>query len=96
MHLFILCIFDKKLSFLVGVELRDFFHPKCIARSYVLCNLYLKQFSFFYIQNLHNDCSLFEDVHLLFCMHFVNFSFIFGVLNLEFFPVKCLDGVWFV
>ena len=45
-----------------------------------LCNLLLKHFSFLYIQNLHNDCSHIEDVHLLFCVHLIIFSqFLTGV-----------------
>ena len=30
-----------------------------------------QQFSFLYIQTLHNDCSHIEDVHLPFCAHLV-------------------------
>ena len=38
-------------------------------------------YSFLYIQTLHNDCSHIEDVHLLFCAHFINFvSFLTGVV----------------
>ena len=59
-----------------------------------LCNL--KQFSFPNIQTLNNDCSYIEDVHLLFCTHFIILFFILGILNLDIFPVKCVEGVWFV
>ena len=38
-----------------------------------LCNLNLQQFSILYIHTLHNDCSHIEDVHLLFCAHFIIF-----------------------
>ena len=62
-----------------------------------LCNLYLHQFSFLYIQTLSNDCSYIEDVHLLFCAPLINiFSFLW-VLNLRhFFLLKCIGGVRFV
>ena len=44
-----------------------------------LCNLYLQKFSFLIIQTLYNDCSHIEDVHLIFCEHFMNiFSFLQG------------------
>ena len=57
-----------------------------------LCNLLRKQYLFFYIQTLHNDCSHIEDVHLLFYARFVNIFFIFfgvggGVLNLDIFSL---------
>ena len=39
-----------------------------------LCNLKLQQYSILYIQTLHNDCSHIEDVHLLFCAHFIIFT----------------------
>ena len=41
-----------------------------------LCNLQLHQYSFLYIQTLHDDFSHIEDVHLPFCAHFI-FSFLF-------------------
>ena len=53
-----------------------------------LCNQYLQQFSFLYIQTLHYDCSYIEDVHLLFSIHFVNFFHFVG-LELRHFSVKC-------
>ena len=37
----------------------------------------LQQFSFLYIQTLHNDCSHIKDVHLLFCAHLIIFDYIF-------------------
>ena len=68
------------------------------------------QFSFLYIQTLHNYCSHIKDVRLPFCAHFINIFFIFffiylffflvgggGVLNLDIlFHSNCLGGVWFV
>ena len=42
-----------------------------------LCNLLLQKFSFLFIQTLQNDCSYIEDVHLLFCAHFIFFLLIF-------------------
>ena len=42
-----------------------------------LCNLQFQKF----IQTLHNDGSHIEDVHLLFCAHFMNIFSILGVLN---------------
>ena len=62
-----------------------------------LCNLYLQQFSFLYIQTLSNDCSYIEDVHLLFCSHLINIFSFLRVLNLRhFFLLKCIGGVRFV
>ena len=49
----------------------------------VICNF--QQFLFLYIQTLHNDCSYIEDVHILFCLHFMIFFFIFGGLELRHF-----------
>ena len=61
----------------------------------VICDS--KSFHSFFILTLHNDCSHIEDVHLLFCTHFMDFLFfIFGGLELRIFSVKCLEGVWFV
>ena len=58
-----------------------------------LCNLYLQQFSFLYIQILPNDCSYIEDVHLLFCAHLINiFSFFTGVELRHFFPSEMRRG----
>ena len=57
------------------VELRHFFHPKCLGG---ICNC--NGYSFLYIQTLHNDCSRIEDVHHLFCDFFLFFiSFLMGV-----------------
>ena len=50
-----------------------------------LCNLYLQQFSFLYIETLHNDCLYFEDVHLLFCIHLIDLFPCLEVLNLDIF-----------
>ena len=62
-----------------------------------LCNLYLQQFSFLYIQILPNDCSYIEDVHLLFCAHLISiFSFFTGVELRHFFHPNCVEGVRFV
>ena len=81
------------ILFLAGVELRHFFHLRCVGVVWfcVICNS--QQFSFFYIQTLHNDYSHIEDVHLSLCTPFMCFFFLFGVLNLIFFSVKCLDDV---
>ena len=40
-----------------------------------------KVFFIFYVQTLHNDCSQIEDVHLLFCAHFMNFFSFLGMFN---------------
>ena len=49
------------------------------------------------IQTLYNDFSHIEDVHLLFCAHFMNiFSFLRGVEHKTLLSEKCFDGVWFV
>ena len=48
-----------------------------------LYNLKLQQFSFLYIQSLHNDCSHIEDVHLLFCAHLIIFCYISWSVNLD-------------
>ena len=62
-----------------------------------LCNLLLQIFLFLSIQTYHNDCSHIEDVHLLFCAHFMNISsFLRGIKVRHFSVQKCLDGVWFV
>ena len=61
---------------MTGIELKTFFPSEMLS----LCNLKLQQFSFLYIQTLHNDCSHIEDVHLLFCAHFIFFfTFLTGV-----------------
>ena len=53
-----------------------------------LCNLKLQQYSFFYIQTLHNDCSHIEDVHLLFYARFMDiFSFLGGLELRHFFSL---------
>ena len=48
--------------------------------------------SFFYIQTLHNDSSHIEDVHLLFCTHFMWGVLYLGVMNLEIVFLKMLRG----
>ena len=51
-----------------------------------LCNLKLEQYSILYIQNLHNDCSHIEDMHLLFYARFIIFfTFLTGVELRRFF-----------
>ena len=55
-----------------------------------LCNLLLQRFSFLYIQALYNDCSHIEDMHLLFCTHFMNISFIFRGVERDIFSVQML------
>ena len=58
-----------------------------------LCNLKLQQYSILYIQTLHNDCSHIEDMHLLFCAHFIIFlTFLTGVEFRRFFLPRCLGG----
>ena len=59
-----------------------------------LFNLKLQQYSFLYIQSLHNDCSHIEDVHLPFCAHLINiFLFLTGDELRYFFYLKCIVGV---
>ena len=41
-----------------------------------------------FIQTLHDDCSYIQVVHLLFCVHFMIFFSLFGVLNLDIFFCK--------
>ena len=65
MHLPFSAHLINMFAFLTGVELRQFLLPSCLG-VLSLCNLKLQQFSFLYIQTLHNDCSHIEDVHLLF------------------------------
>ena len=55
-----------------------------------LCNLCLQQFSLFYIQTLHNDCSHIEDVHLLFIQISYGFCSHVEVLNLDIVSLKML------
>ena len=76
-----------------GVELRHFSIQNALMAS-ESCKLPTVFMSLFL--TLHNDNSHIENVRLLLCTHFMNIFFIFGVLNLEFFSVKCLEGVWFV
>ena len=64
-------------TFFTGVELRHFFIRHAWGVS-GLCNMLLQQFSLLYIQSLHNDCSYIEDVHHLFCAHFMIFYSILG------------------
>ena len=49
-----------------------------------LCNLQFQKF----IQTLHNDGSHIEDVHLLFCAHFMNIFSIFRGVELRDFTSK--------
>ena len=58
----------------------------------------LQQYSFLFIQTLHNICSHIEDVHLLFCAHFINLFFFFMDVELKtyFFLPKCIGGALFV
>ena len=42
---------------------------------------------------LPNDCSHIEDVHLLFCAHFIFFSDFLRVLNLDIFSILNAKGV---
>ena len=58
-----------------------------------LCNLKLQKFSFHSIQTLLNDCPHIEDVHLLFCAHFMNIFFNWRMLNFDIFPTKSTFGV---
>ena len=56
----------------------------------VICNS--KNFLFFFIQTSHNDCSHIEDVHLLYCAHFIIFfSFLMGVEHRHFSPSEMLS-----
>ena len=78
--------------FLTGVELRHFFHPKCVGVS-GLCRPLFRQFSLFCIQTSHNDCSYIEHVHLLFCAHLLNiFLFLAGVELRHFFSAEMRRG----
>ena len=53
----------------------------------------LHQYSFLYIQTLHDDFSHIEDVHLPFCAHFI-FSFLFLMdVELRHFSIKNVQGV---
>ena len=54
-----LIIFLKllNLNIITSTPLLERFH--CLF----VCNLYFKQILLLYIQTLHNDCSLIEDVH---------------------------------
>ena len=70
----------------------DIFHPKCVGVPPSLCNLYLQHFSFLYIQTLHKDCSYIEHVHLLFCAHFINTSYLMAVEVRYCFPSEMLRG----
>ena len=58
-----------------------------------LCNLQLQQYSFLYIQTLHNDCSHIENVQLSFCAHLINiFPFLTGVELRHFVPSEMPRG----
>ena len=58
-------------SVLMGVELRHF--PICPQhfRGAKFVKSVTPKFSFLFIQTLPNDFSLIEDVHLLYCAHFI-------------------------
>ena len=71
----------QKISSDLNFPLKMFILPS-------LCNLLLKMFSFLFIQILHNYYSHIEDLHLLFCAHFINIFLILKVLNLDLFPSK--------
>ena len=93
MHLLFCARFINVFSFLRDVELRDIFSISNAKGMPSLCKLYLQQYSFLYIQTLHNDCSYIEDVHHLVCAHSINFfSFLRGVELRHFFHLKCLGG----
>ena len=50
-----------------------------------------------FFQTLRKDFSHIEDLHLVFCAHFMNiFSFLRGVVLKTFFRSKCLGGVLFM
>ena len=53
-----------------------------------LCNLLLQKFSFLIIQTLHNDCSHIEDVHPIFCAHFMNIFSYLSDVELRHFSIK--------
>ena len=58
-----------------------------------LCKLHLEQFTFLYIQTLHNDCLHIEDVPLQFCAHLINiFSILMGVELRHIFHLKMHRG----
>ena len=64
-----------------------FFHPKCLAcvwfvQSLIPIIMIINTFSLLYVQNLYNDCSHIEDVHLLFCANLIN-VFIFSLRIVE-------------
>ena len=85
MHLLFCTRFIIFFTFLTGVELRHFSIRKAKGVP-SLCNLKPEQYSILYIQNLHNDCSHIEDVHLLFCACFIIFfTFLTGVELKRFF-----------
>ena len=70
-----------------GVELRHFF-PSEMLRGRLVCGILTPTVSILLYSNLHNDCSLIEDVYLLFYAHFMNiFSFLRG-LELRHFIVR--------
>ena len=70
--------------------IRPFVRPS-VRNTFVvpsLCILLLQNCSSLFIQILYNDCSHIEDMHLLFCAHFMNiFSFLLGV-ELDIFSVQ--------
>ena len=72
MHLSFCAHLINIFSFLTGVELRHFFHLKCIGGVWFVLPVTPTVFVF-YIQALHNECSHIEDVYLLFCTHFMIF-----------------------
>ena len=64
----------------------DIFSSEMLKGVPSLCNLQLHQYSFLYIQTLHDDFSHIEDVHLPFCAHFIfSFLFLMGVELRQFF-----------
>ena len=52
----------------------------------VICNS--ESFHSFIFKTLYNDCSHIEDVHHLFCAHFMNIFSLFGGVELRHFSVQ--------
>ena len=53
-----------------------------------MCKLYLQKFSFLFIHNLHNACLHIEDVHFLFCAHFINIFLLLRGVELRHFSFQ--------
>ena len=65
-----LCTFDKYFLIFMAVELKHFFHPKCLEGVWFVKSVTQADF-ILYIHTLYYDCSYIEHVRSKFCAHLI-------------------------